>query len=123
MKTSEILKSISENNHNVIAIRHCCHDEKYAIGDFCRNSYVWDEVNECSSYYTEKEEFDGTCGYAVFELFDAESEGEAEEIIKKALLESSCYDGEAVLIAGNGYEYGNDESEVIIENAEVIYIF
>lgn len=118
-KYSEIIEKIE--GYNVVAIRHCCNDENYKVGDFCRNSYEWDEENEISSYYTSKEEMDGTCGYDVSSLIDCDDVETAKKILDNAIESSSIYDGNRiVLIAGDSYEYGNDENEIIIEDAEVI---
>ena len=104
----KILETIKKNDYSVVAIRHCCPDEEY----------------ECSSYDTEEpEEMDGVCGYAMFELIDTDDVEEAKEIIERAIEESSIYDGNnIVIIGGDSYSYGNDENEVIVEEAEVIEI-
>lgn len=66
---------------------------------------------------------DGVCGYAMFELIDTDDVEEAKEIIERAIEESSVYDGNnIVIIGGDSYSYGNDENEVIVEEAEVIEI-
>lgn len=124
MNTQKLLDTIKNNKYSVIAVRHCCQDEHYQLGDFCRNSYEWNYELECSSYDTENPiEFDGTCGYAVFDLLEAYNETIAEKILTDAIQNSSLYDGtEIVIIAGTSYTYGNDENEVIIEYAEVIGI-
>lgn len=116
---SEITEKIE--GYNVAAIRHCCKDENYEVGDFCRNSYEWDEENEISSYYTSKEEMDGTCGYDVSALVDCDDVETAKKILDDAIEASSIYEGnDIVLIGGYSYEYGNDDNEIIIEDAEVI---
>lgn len=124
MNVEKILETIKENDYSVVAIRHCCPDEEYKIGDICRNSFEWNEEYECSSYDTEEpEEMDGVCGYAMFELIDTDDAEEAKEIIERAIEESSIYDGNnIVIIGGDSYSYGNDENEVIVEEAEVIGI-
>lgn len=110
MNVEKILETIKENDYSVVAIRHCCPDEEYKIGDICRNSFEWNEEYECSSYDTEEpEEMDGVCGYAMFELIDTDN------------AEKAKYDGNnIVIIGGDSYSYGNDENEVIVEEAEVI---
>lgn len=122
MNIQKLLYTIKSNNYSVIAIRHCCPDEHYHIGDFCRNSYEWDYELDCSSYYTENQvELGGTCGYAIFELLDINDAVVAERILTDAIQKSSVYDGtEIAVITGTSYTYGNDENEVIIEYAEVI---
>ena len=124
MNTQKLLDTIKNNKYSVIAIRHCCQDEHYQLGDFCRNSYEWNYELECSSYDTENPiELDGTCGYAVFDLLEADDAIVAERILTNSINNSNVYDGtEIVIIAGTSYSYGNDENEVIIEYAEVIGI-
>lgn len=58
------------------------------------------------------------------ENLDEEEAEEAEKILEKALEDSKAYDYgyQTVIIAGERYRYGNDEDEIIIENAEVIGI-
>lgn len=117
-----ILKKVNQEKFSIIAIRHLSPDEKYEIGDICRNSYDWDYELDCSTYETENPiELDGTCGYAVYDLcnLDLDEMEEAEQLLSMALKEAD-YIGEPVLIAGHGYTYGNDENEVIIKDAEVI---
>ena len=53
MNVEKILETIKENDYSMVAIRHCCPDEEYKIGDICRNSFEWNEEYECSSYDTE----------------------------------------------------------------------
>ena len=59
----------------------------------------------------------------MFELIDTDDAEEAKEIIERSIEESSIYDGNnIVIIGGDSYSYGNDENEVIVEEAEVIEI-
>ena len=81
----KILETIKKNDYSVVAIRHCCPDEEYKIGDICRNSFAWNEEYECSSYDTEEpEEMDGVCGYAMFELIDTDDVEEAKRDNRKS---------------------------------------
>lgn len=121
----EILTKINEEGYGVVAIRHCAEDEEYNVGDTCRNSYDWNYELDHSTYEDEEPiELDGTCGYHInnFECLDDEELDEAEALFNKAMEESGCYVGKIVVIAGNYYSYGNDENEVIIEDAEVIAV-
>lgn len=118
-----LIKKITEENYKWIGIRHLAEDENYTFGDFCRNSYDWDYVSDRSSYESEDPiELPGTCAYntGIDSVWD--DDDEIEEKILKAISESSCYSGEIAVIAGNSAEYGNDPEEIIIENAEVIYL-
>lgn len=119
----EIIRKITEENYKWIGIRHLAEDENYTVGDFCRNSYDWDYENDCSSYDTENPiELDGTCAYDTRIDSNWDDEEEIEGKIIKAISESECYSGKIAVIAGNRAEYGNDPEEIIIENAEVIYV-
>lgn len=123
MNVQEILNKVNEEGYSVVAIRHCAEDEDYAVGDICRNSYDWNYELDCSTYDTDEPvELEGACGYHVrgFENLDADEIEEATEIFEKAMKEAETYYGKVVIIAGYRYAYGNDENEVIIEDAEVI---
>lgn len=118
-----LIKKITEENYKWIGIRHLADDENYTVGDFCRNSYDWDYENDCSSYDTENpEEFPGTCAYNTGIDSAWDDDDEIEEKILKAISGSSCYSGKIAVIAGNRAEYGNDPEEIVIKNAEVIYL-
>lgn len=123
MTVQDLLKKIKEERYSVVAIRHLCEDEEYSVGDICRNSFDWDLEYDQSSYDAENPvELNGTCGYAIFDLCDLEEDEveKAKELLINGLEESDVYEGKPVIIAGNRYEYGNDENEVIIAYAEVI---
>ena len=123
LNVQEILNKVNKEGYSVVAIRHCAEDEAYAVGDICRNSYDWNYELDCSTYDTDEPvELEGACGYHVrgFENLDADEIEEATEIFEKAMKEAETYCGKVVIIAGNRYTYGNDENEVIIEDAEVI---
>lgn len=123
MTVQDLLKKIKEERYSVVAIRHLCKDEEYSVGDICRNSFDWDLEYDQSSYDTENPvELNGTCGYSVFDLCDLDEDEikKAKELLVNGLEESDGYEGKPVIIAGNRYEYGNDENEVIIQYAEVI---
>lgn len=122
MNIEKLLETIKDNKYSVVAIRHCCPDEHYQVGDFCRNSYEWDYELECSSYDTENPiELDGACGYALFDLLEVDDTVMAEKVLDDGIENSNMYSGtEIVIIAGTSYTYGNDENEVIIEYPEVV---
>lgn len=121
----EILRKVNEEGYGVVAIRHCAEDEHYKVGDTCRNSFDWNYELDCSTYDTDEPiELDGTCGYHIagFENLDEDEVEEATELFNKALKNSSIYGGTVVVIAGNRKSWGNDEDEVIIDDAEVIAV-
>ena len=97
------------------------------VGDICRNSFDWNyEKDESTFEDDEPVELSGTCGMRIenLENLDNEEAAEAEKILEKALKDSESYDYgyQTVIIAGDRYEYGSDEDEIIVENAEVIGI-
>lgn len=119
----ELIRKISEEGYKWIGIRHLSDDENYAVGDLCRNSYDWDYENDRSSYDSENPiELPGSCAYDTKIDSTWDDDEEIEEKLHKAISESSCYFGKIAVIAGNSAEYGNDPEEIIIGNAEVIYL-
>lgn len=127
MDAKEVLKKMNESYFSTAAIRRCRKDENYKVGDICRNSFDWNyEKDESTFEDDEPVELPGTCGMRIenLENLDEEEVEEAEKILEKALKDSRAYDYgyQTVIIAGDRYEYGNDENEIIIEDAEVIGI-
>lgn len=119
----ELIRKINEEGYTWIGIRHLADDENYKVGDFCRNSYDWDYENDRSSYENDDpEELPGTCAYNTRINSGWDEDEEIEIKLKKAISGSACYSGKIAVIAGNYAEYGNDPEEIIIENAEVIYL-
>lgn len=107
--------------YSVIGIRGLADDEEYQIGDTCRKSYDWDYENDISTYSTTQIKLNGTC--AADTRIDTTNDRD-EEILEKinAIINDFGYVGEIVIIAGNDFEYGADENEIIIENAIVLDI-
>jgi hypothetical protein len=122
MKYEDVIKLIKERKFRVIGIRSLCDDEKYNIGDICRYSYAWNHVNDRSTYGYENVMLNGTC--AINTEIDYYWD-EDEEIVEKIEVsyEKAYWKEEVVLIAGYQWEYGEDDNEVIIEDAEVIFKF
>ena len=100
-----------DSKYNYYAIRTICDDECYKIGDICRNSYDWDMENDISGYYTGTA-LDGTCGTEVVD-------GDVDAAIKKHR-EMRYMGASIVLIGGDTAEFGNDDGEIIIADAEVV---
>ena len=118
----KVLEVIKNSSYEIFGIRHIASDESYIVGDCARNSYDWDIENDVSSYETDSRELDGTSAY----FTDIDTLDDEEEIEKKLLIaleKSKVYSGTAVLLGGDRYDWGNDDNEVIIEDAEVLYIF
>lgn len=123
MTREELIKAIDESGYEYIGIRHLEDDEEYAVGDFLRNSYDWDYEYDCSSYDTDEPvELPGSCAYHTGIQAGWDDEEEIAEKLDKAIAGSSCYSGKAVIIGGNRSEWGNDDHEIIIEDAVVIAI-
>lgn len=125
LNVSEILKKVNEEGFGCVAIRHCAEDETYSIGDICRNSFDWNYELDHSTYEDEEQvELDGACGLHIvgFESLDEEEVEEATRLFENAMKEANIYVGQIVVIAGNRFEYGNDENEVVIKEAEVIAV-
>lgn len=122
MKYESLIKTIRERKFRVIGIRSLWDDEKYNIGDICRCSYDWNHEYDRSTYGYENVEFNGTCAINTeIDLYwdeDEEIIEKIEETYKKAYWHT-----DVVIIAGNQWEYGEDDNEVIIEDAEVIFKF
>ncbi len=120
----EDLKNIiDEEDFSVYGIRV---DEEitYGVGDICYNSHEW--LQDCPEDPEETEleynqelgcwdcgELPGTCALHV------KSVESLEEMIEKSKM---YYGDHIILIAGQYYEYGADESEVIIRDAEVLAV-
>lgn len=122
MNIKEAARAIMNSNYEIFGIRHIAPDESYKVGDYTRNSYDWDNENDLSSYETNPKELDGTSAY--FTGIDTlDDEEQIETKILSALEESKVYSGAAILLGGDRYDWGNDDNEVIIEDAEVLYIF
>lgn len=125
LNIAEILKKVNNEGYGVVAIRHCAEDETYSVGDVCRNSFDWNYEEDHSTYEDDWQvELNGTCGLHIvgFENLDEEEIEEATELFNKAMEKANVYSGQVVVIAGDSYDYGSDEDEVIIRDAEVIAI-
>lgn len=125
LNVAEILKKVNDEGYEVVAIRHCAEDEEYNVGDICRNSFDWNYELDHSTYEDEEQvELNGTCGLHIigFENLGEEEVEEATELFNKAMEKANVYSGQVVVIVGDSYDYGSDEDEVIIRDAEVIAI-
>lgn len=132
MTIDDIKKICEESGFGYYGLR--ADNMEYNVGDICNNSHqlfqdpAWDEYGELiykmiddpeSPYYGfyDAGELDGTCAVKFSE--------EDDESIKNALdtIRSYTYSGSHIYIIG-GYdrEYGNDEDEVIIREAEIVGI-
>lgn len=128
MTAEEIKRICKESYFEYFGLR--ADDMEYQIGDICNNSHQlfqdpdFDEEGELiypaiedpeSPYYGfyDAGELDGTCAVK----FDPDDKCS----IKAALETVKMYSGKNLyIIAGDSMEYGNDEGEIIIRDAEVI---
>lgn len=118
MTKEEIKDIIEAGEYDVYGLRI---DEGmiYKVGDTTENSHQWwqDDPEDDSEYNEDLGlwdggELNGTCAIEV-----------TEDNIESALEMIKQYFGEHItLIAGYGYEYGNDNGEVIIEDAKVLAV-
>lgn len=119
----ELIRKITEEKYMYVGIRRLCDDEEYNVGDICRNSYDWDYENDCSSYESNNPvELPGSCSFDTGIIAEWDDESEIRQKLENAIDASDCYCGRLAVIAGNMSEYGGDECEIIIKNAEVIYL-
>ena len=126
--TIEIKRICEESYFEYFGLR--ADDMEYQAGDICNDSHQlfqdpdFDEEGELiylaikdpeSPYYGfyDAGELDGTCAVK----FDPDD----KRSIKAAMETVKMYSGKNLyIIAGNSMEYGNDEGEIIIREAEVI---
>ena len=128
MTAQEIQRLCEESGFGYFGLR--ADDMDYQVGDICNNSHQlfqdpdFDEFGELiypfvddpeSPYYDfyDGGELDGTCAVK----FNPDNENN----IRAALESVKMYSGRNLyIIAGNSVEYGNDEGEIIIGEAEII---
>ena len=121
---TELIKIIRNCEFTRFGIRHLCADEKYNVGDEVRNSYDWDYMYDCSTYETDDPvELIGACAYELNIDSINDTDEEIQNKLNIALDASKCYSGDAVLLGSDWACYGQDENEIIMQNAEVLYKF
>lgn len=129
INTKEILNAIKDavdRGYRVFGIRALSDDQEgLQVGDHCRDSYDWDLEADCSTFVTSGETLNGACAVAIdrdgFFLTDFNSEDEDLNAIEAAVKDAFVY-GEKLVVIGSkeGYEYGADENEIILEDADVL---
>lgn len=121
----ELINAIRNSGFTRFGVRHLCEDENYEIGDETRCFYDWDYEYDCSTYETDDPvELNGSCAYELSIDKEYDSDEEIEKMVKTALEESSCYNGDKIVLLGCDVAYyGNDDGEIVMMNAEVIYKF
>ena len=128
MTVKEIQDICENSRYGYFGLR--ADDMDYQAGDICNNSHQlfqdpdFDEFGELiypfvddpeSPYYDfyDGGELDGTCAVK----FNPDD----EKSIARALKNVKIYNGSNLyVIAGKSVEYGNDEDEILIEDAEVL---
>jgi len=113
MKTlKEIVENIkneenSKNEYNYYGIRYH-YNKDVKIGDYTNNSNIWIDGDATDDF------LNGVCTLDIREM--VENDYSVEEIFEAAN-EYSYEGGEVIVLAGNQAENGNDEMELIINNA------
>ena len=128
MTVDEIKKICEESGYGYFGLR--ADDMEYELGDICESSrqlfqdpdfdeeggLIYPAIEDPESPYYgfyDAGELDGTCAVK----FDPDDESS----IRAALDTVKMYSGNNLyIIAGDSMEYGNDDSEIIIRDAEVI---
>ena len=122
------VKNAAENGYRVFVIRKIREEAGLLnVGDRCPDSYSWDIELDVSTRDTTGETINGACAIVIdtnHMFLDGSDDDELEENINKALNASEIYySDETMLIGGkSGYEYGYDDYEVIIRDADVLAI-
>ncbi len=103
----KIIEDAEGNGFSWFGIRH--HHEVVKVGDELGNSY--NTIDD-----QEPEELTGICCISI------EADAEDFDFIMSELSERNYQKGSIILVGGTSQKYGNDDDEVIIENAEVIWV-
>lgn len=111
LSAQEIMEMVEEKEWNydyeVVAIR--TQDVPFELGTMEHKSMVWVDGEETG------EELDGVSATICTDV-KAVKEHTGENF-------GGYYGQYTAIIGGNSYTYGEDEGEVVIEDAEVLYIF
>jgi len=113
----EIMEIIEKSQkYNYIGARGLCSDENYKIGDFARNSKDWDFEDDCSS----SEDLNGSCAIEIVISSIFDTDDEIEEKINSAVEVARGYGKRVAILCSNEADYGDDENEIVMNNAIVI---
>lgn len=124
LSTAELSASDALKRYNYIGLRTLTEDEDYELGDTARESYDWDFEEDRSTYETDGSTLGGTAAINIVRDREWDSPEEVEAAINRAMDASDIYEGDRkVIIGGKNQRYGDDPSETIIENAEVLAIY
>lgn len=115
----KIMKALAENEHNYCCFGIRTDSRVFNVGDYVGDSHAFDYENGCSY---DDQYLPGTCATG-FDYLWFDGEDEDVETVEKAIQINSDYQGtHKYLIAGDDYECGNDEAEIIIRRAVVIAV-
>ena len=110
------IMSVIERSPNVAywGLRSLSEDEDYSIGDIPRDSYDWDEENDCSSYYTDGTTLGGVCTIGI-------TDPESMASVYVALNLAKGYDtgNGMVLIGADSFREGDDYREWILPDSKI----
>lgn len=115
----EILKAIEESmkgDNRYFGIRG--DDVSFEIDTCLEDSFDWDYENDRQS----EEKLNGTCTTKIGYLWFDDEEDDIETIAKALEYHKKSYGYKyTTIVAGTDQEYGADENETIIRDAQVIY--
>ena len=116
----QIIEDYLADKFDVIGVRCLTSDQDATIGASVRDSYNWDHEEDCSTYHTTGEMLDGASAVRVdCKFYDMDDVEELAEAIEQAVEASNIYLGSPALIVGYGGLQGEDDDEIIIEDAKV----
>lgn len=105
-----IIEKAEKNGLTCFGIRHHQIEDVVSVGDELGTS-----TNTIDDQ--EDEELNGICCLGVDDI-DTDC-----DFLLGELKDRNYQDGQIVLVGGTSQEYGNDQNESIIENAEVLWVF
>ncbi len=123
--TSELARSGALSKYPFIGVRTLTPDEKYVVGDTCRDSYDWDSEWDRSTYETDNPiSLGGACTIGIKWDRDWDSPDDLESALNDALRMSDAYEGNRkVIVGGKSQRGGDDPGEQIISDAEVLAVY
>lgn len=122
MTAAEAIEMAKENGYSVFGLR-IIDDEsdthEYHVGEYVPDSYDWDFDQDCSTRETDGRTLPGASAIRIGDDWMED----AQEAVETAMQLSKNYVGHTVLvIAGESYQYGDDDNEVIIRDAKCIWM-
>lgn len=116
MSGAEMAKNGVLDDSSYFGVRTLAPDEKYEVGDECRESYDWDHESDRSTYETDNPiTLDGTCTIGIKSDPTWDEPEDFELALNDALKLSQGYFGDRrVLVGGAWGNGGEDEGELII---------